>query len=102
MPWGRRGPNGVSGGNGKIVAWQDGNLVSEEDEGEIELTDGNVVLDVYLNDRVYWKGVPSETWRFSVAGYQVLKKWLSYRAVAVIGRPLDVTKPGSSRRLHAA
>jgi len=89
-PWGRRGINGVSGGNGKIVVWRDGELLPEVADEELEHAGGDVTLDVYLNDRVYWKGIPRETWQYSVAGYQVLKKWLSYRALAVLDRPLDV------------
>ncbi len=80
----------MSGGNGKIVVWRDGELLQGADDEELEVAGGDVTLDVYLNDRVYWKGIPRQTWQYSVAGYQVLKKWLSYRALAVLDRPLDV------------
>lgn len=44
--------------------------------------------DVYLNDTTYWRGVPTDVWEYTLGGYQVLKKWLSYRETAVLGRPL--------------
>jgi len=36
-------------------------------------------LDVFLNDGTYWACVPSAVWEFKIGGFQVLKKWLSYR-----------------------
>ena len=45
-------------------------------------------FDIYLNDRVYWRNVPSAVWRYRLGGYQVLKKWLSYREQGVLGREL--------------
>jgi hypothetical protein len=47
-------------------------------------------LDVYLNDRVYWKNVPIEVWEYTLGGYQVIKKWLSYRERPLLGRGLTV------------
>ena len=35
--------------------------------------------DVFLNDAVYWRNIPDEVWNFTIGGFQVLKKWLSYR-----------------------
>ena len=43
---------------------------------------------VYLNDRAYWGGIPDEVWNHSLGGYQVLKKWLSYRESKLLGRNL--------------
>ena len=48
------------------------------------------MVDVYLNDRAYWKDVPIEVWEYRLGGYQVLKKWLSYRESKVLGRGLAV------------
>ena len=48
------------------------------------------MVDVYLNDRAYWRDVPIEAWEYRLGGYQVLKKWLSYRESKVLGRGLDV------------
>lgn len=45
-------------------------------------------LDVYLNDVAFWKTVPSSVWEYRIGGYQVIKKWLSYREGKILGRPL--------------
>ena len=49
---------------------------------------GGKTLDVYLNDRAFWRNVPAAIWNYKLGGYQVLKKWLSYRELAVLGRVL--------------
>ncbi len=49
---------------------------------------GDTTVDVYLNDRAFWRNVPTGVWRYRLGGYQVLKKWLSYRERDVIGRAL--------------
>lgn len=51
-------------------------------------TDPQGALDVYINDRVYWAGVPLDVWTMTIGGYPVIKKWLSYREFRVLGRPL--------------
>ena len=45
-------------------------------------------FDVYLNDRAYWRNVPAAVWSYKLGGYQVLKKWLSYREEKVLGRSM--------------
>ena len=49
---------------------------------------GETTFDVYLNGEAYWRNVPSAVWDYRLGGYQVLKKWLSYREGAVLGRRL--------------
>ena len=56
--------------------------------GDSILTLGETTFDVYLNDRAYWRNVPAAVWTYKLGGYQVLKKWLSYRERAVLDRPL--------------
>lgn len=51
-------------------------------------TRGVGFVDVHLNETTRWKDVPEAVWNYSAGGYQVLKKWLSYREQAVLGRPL--------------
>ena len=51
------------------------------------LTLGAAAIDVYLNDRAYWRNVPAAVWNYQLGGYQVLKEWLSYRENKVLGRP---------------
>ena len=47
-------------------------------------------MDVYLNGVAYWRGVPSGVWSYTIGGYQVVKKWLSYREKPLLGRDLKV------------
>ena len=49
---------------------------------------GDSTFDIYLNDRAYWRNVPAAVWNYKLGGYQVLKKWLSYREHKVLHRPL--------------
>jgi hypothetical protein len=55
---------------------------------------GETCFDVFLNDVAYWRCVPSNVWRYTIGGYQVIKKWLSYRERALLGRDL---KPEEAR-----
>ncbi|MFO1423951.1 MAG: type ISP restriction/modification enzyme [Candidatus Competibacteraceae bacterium] len=50
---------------------------------------GDETLDVSLNVGCYWKNVPRPVWEFTLGGYQVLKKWLSYREHELLNRPLS-------------
>ena len=50
---------------------------------------GDTTFDVYLNDRAFWRNVPAAVWGYKLGGYQVLKKWLSYRERGVLGRALS-------------
>ena len=49
---------------------------------------GNTTFDIYLNGEAFWRNVPAAIWTYRLGGYQVLKKWLSYRERAILGRPL--------------
>lgn len=51
-------------------------------------TRGEGFVDIHLNDTTRWKDVPAAVWAYTLGGYQVLKKWLSYREAALLGRPL--------------
>ncbi len=50
---------------------------------------GDTTFDVYLNGKAYWRNVPAAVWNYKLGGYQVLKKWLSYREHKVLGRALE-------------
>ena len=41
-----------------------------------------------MDDLAYWANVPKHVWRYKLGGYQVIKKWLSYREKDVLGRAL--------------
>lgn len=97
--WGHAGKDGVTmPGKGKLV--QRGYTKDEEQliaEGAkaLHLTQkeaytrlGDTTYDVFLNDRAYWKNIPVNVWEYTIGGYQVIKKWLSYREQELLGRPL--------------
>ena len=56
--------------------------------GETPVLLGETAFDVYLNDTAYWAHVPARVWRYTIGGYQVIKKWLSYRERPLLGRDL--------------
>jgi hypothetical protein len=49
---------------------------------------GPATLDVFLNESACWRNVPQKVWDYTIGGYQVIKKWLSYREFELLGRPL--------------
>ena len=51
---------------------------------------GESCVDARLNDVVFWSAIPVNVWDYTLGGYQVLKKWLSYREGALLGRPLRI------------
>ena len=86
--WGHFGSGqAVMPGQGRVVERV---YTSEERKamGDAVSTLGDTTFDVYLNDRAYWRNVPANVWNYKLGGYQVLKKWLSYRESKVLGRPL--------------
>ena len=56
--------------------------------GDVMPALGETTFDVYLNARAFWRNVPAAVWDYRLGGYQVLKKWLSYRERAILDRPL--------------
>ena len=49
---------------------------------------GRTTFDIYLNRNTFWRNVPAAVWTYKLGGYQVLKKWLSYRERRVLERAL--------------
>ena len=49
---------------------------------------GGTTFDIYLNENAFWRNVPAAVWMYKLGGYQVLKKWLSYRERRVLDRAL--------------
>ena len=86
--WGHFGQgDAVMPGQGRVV--ERPRTASEQSAlGEPHPTLGDTTFDVYLNDRAYWRNVPAAVWHYKLGGYQVLKKWLSYREHKVLDRPL--------------
>ena len=44
----------------------------------------NLLLDVYINEKQYFKGVPVLAWNFYIGGYQPAQKWLKDRKDRVL------------------
>jgi hypothetical protein len=51
---------------------------------------GASTFDIFLNDRACWKNVPRNVWLYTIGGYQVMKKWLSYRESKLLGRAITI------------
>ena len=87
--WGHFGSgDAVMPGQGHAVErpYTDGERDTLGDAAAVFL--GDTTLDIHLNDRAYWRNVPANVWNYKLGGYQVLKKWLSYREQKVLGREL--------------
>ncbi len=56
--------------------------------GESRTTLGETTFNIHLNGEAFWRNVPAAVWTYRLGGYQVLKKWLSYRERDILGRPL--------------
>ena len=103
--WGHYGSgDAVMPGQGRAEGRQ--STADERDAlGDAMATLGDTTFDIYLNDRAYWRNVPSDVWNYKLGGYQVLKKWLSYRESKVLGRPLAPEEvqhfTGTARRIAA-
>ncbi len=99
--WGHAGKDGVTmPGKGKIVGrdytFEERSACKEGAEAlglsveeAIEHL-GESTYDIYLSDIAFWKNVPSNVWDYHIGGYQVIKKWLSYREFELLGRALGV------------
>jgi hypothetical protein len=82
--WGHAGKDGVCmPGKGRYEERK------QEDE-ELRKVFGDETLDIYLNGAAYWENVPKCVWEYYIGGYQVIKKWLSYREKGMLGRGLKV------------
>lgn len=66
---------------------QEGKTLGMSSEAVFALV-GNRTLDVHLNADAMWKNVPVNVWAYTLGGYQVIKKWLSYREKEILGRAL--------------
>lgn len=40
---------------------------------------GEMTGDLYINEQIFFRNVPSDVWSYELGGYPVLKKWLGYR-----------------------
>ncbi len=86
--WGHFGTgDSVMPGQGRAVE-RDYTAVERKALGDAVTVLGGTTFDVHLNDNARWSNVPTAVWNYKLGGYQVLKKWLSYRESKVRGRNL--------------
>lgn len=89
--WGHKGKDDVCmPGKGKVMTRQ-----YLEDEiptipAAMREALGATTCDIYLNETVYVRNVPGAVWEYYIGGYQVIKKWLSYREKSMLGRGLTM------------
>ena len=99
--WGHAGKGGaVMPGRGRIVT-RDYAPDEAPAQAEAALL-GARTTDVFLNDDAYWRNIPETVWNFTIGGYQVLKKWLSYREQPLLGRALTPAECAMCATWHAA
>ncbi|HEY3763471.1 MAG TPA: type ISP restriction/modification enzyme [Verrucomicrobiae bacterium] len=80
--WGHAGKEGVTmPGKGKLVT----KILDVGPDYKLPWFEFH---DVYLNESTCWKDIPAEVWDYTIGGYQVIKKWLSYREHELLGRAL--------------
>ena len=114
--WGHGGKDGVTmPGKGKVITrdYTPEELTAiREGAGALGLTPeqalehlGETTCDIYLNESAYWRNIPAKVWNYYIGGYQVIKKWLSYRERDLLGRPLTLDEArevtNMARRLAA-
>ena len=73
----------------EAAAIRDGATALELSEAQALDCLGSHTYDIYLNGDVFWRNVPEKVWTYTLGGYQVVKKWLSYREHKLLGRPLS-------------
>lgn len=86
--WGIAGKGGITMPAKGRVVMRPRDAAEQTALGDAAALLGDETCDVYLNDAAYWKNVPRPVWDYTLGGYQVLKKWLSYRESSLLGRAL--------------
>jgi hypothetical protein len=95
--WGHAGKGGVTmPGHGKLIT----RAYTREERAALDQAEvgrkgwqallGETTCDVFVNDAACWTNIPLKVWEYTLGGYQVIKKWLSYREHALLGRALTV------------
>ena len=85
------GPGWVEDLSGSRVLKQKRDLF-DQDPSPASLSNEPGALRIFINEHVVYENVPKDVWEFSMGGYQVLKKWLSYREYAVLDRRITTSE----------
>jgi hypothetical protein len=88
--WGTRTQNGVTmPGRGRLDARPYATSEAATAAEQTLLLLGPTTRDVWMNGSSYWQNIPERVWDLKIGGYQVIKKWLSYREHNTIERALS-------------
>ena len=92
--WGHAGKGGITmPGKGKVVerdyTAEERTAIGATGQSPLQSL-GETTCDIYLNNTAYWKNIPARVWEYTIGGYQVIKKWLSYRERDLLGRSLTI------------
>ncbi|HEY5300412.1 MAG TPA: hypothetical protein VIJ55_07030 [Acetobacteraceae bacterium] len=91
--WGHAGKDGaVMPGRGRVITRD--YAPDEADTAAQAALLGARANDAHLNADAFWRNIPDAVWSFTIGGYRVLKKRLSYRERKLLGRALT---PGEIR-----
>ena len=94
--WGIRGKGGITmAGKGRVeqrpytleeqAQFREGAAALGLSYDQLLTCLGETTCDVFLNEHAFWRCVPIRVWKYTIGGYQVIKKWLSYRERAAAG-----------------
>lgn len=101
--WGNATKTGVMPGRGHVSPRPYG--VGEEATAAEAALLGAATLDIGMNAASFWRNIPEKVWEVHIGGYQVLKKWLSYRDGSILQRALTAEEvahiQATARRLAA-
>jgi hypothetical protein len=97
--WGHRGKEGrIMPSTGRLIdrPFEDVELKAIDAEAaargatasDLQRLLGDTTCDVFLSSTAYWRNIPKGVWEYYIGGYQVIKKWLSYREDEILGRSL--------------
>ena len=102
--WGTRSQSGVTmPGRGRLDARPYGpdEAATQAEQALLGLT----TRDVWMNGASYWRNIPERVWDLKIGGYQIIKKWLSYREYTTLERALTEEEvshvQAAARRLAA-
>jgi Type ISP C-terminal specificity domain len=85
--WGHAGQGGVPmPGKGNVID-RDYTATGRASLGKATKQLGDRTCDVYLNKFACWSNIPLRVWEYTIDGYQVMKKWLSYREEKLLAGP---------------
>ncbi|MGB3478778.1 MAG: type ISP restriction/modification enzyme [bacterium] len=82
-------PSSTGGGelNTQVTVpyWAKGKWIQSSEKPAKKITG-----DLYWNETCFWKNVPKNIYEFSIGGYPIIKKWLSYRHKNKLKRSLTI------------